>query len=288
MTPAMGETMEARRDDLFRARFVRPYLRAVDDSTDTGLGTLFGHAARFDEWTEINSPWEGHFLERIVPGAFRKTLRERGSRVKVLLNHGMDPQVGDKPLGVPSVLHEDDEGLYHETPLLDTTYNRDIAELVRAGAIDGQSIRFTVMDEEWVDRPQRSEVNPQGLPERTIRAVRLYELGPVTFPAYEATTVGVRSAAAYEAWAAVRGIMPATGFAIATNTNTNSSETGDAISQLATGETAIAPTERRVPSDVRVARLAKLETMQHDYDERAARAAGRAARRDPGTGEPRR
>jgi hypothetical protein len=56
--------------------------------------------------------------------------------------------------------------------------------------------------EEWDDKPTRTETNPKGLPERTINELKLYEAGPVTFPAYSATTAGIRAGAsnAYEAW----------------------------------------------------------------------------------------
>ena len=88
------------RDDLIRMVDLptsRIELRAEEESTD-GLGTLHGYAAVFNEDTVIDS-WEGQFVERIAPGAFTKTLEERGDRVKVLFNHGFDPSIGDKPLG---------------------------------------------------------------------------------------------------------------------------------------------------------------------------------------------
>ena len=59
--------------------------------------------ARFNEWTEIDSAFEGpRFMERFAPGAFAQTLSELTP--KVLFQHGHDPQVGNKPLGRPSVL----------------------------------------------------------------------------------------------------------------------------------------------------------------------------------------
>lgn len=187
------------RDDLVRAVRAGVELRAVPDSaeeeasgTANGMPTLFGHFAVFNRWTEIDSFWEGHFLERIVPGAFKKTFRELGARTKVLFQHGMDFQVGDKPLGPPDVMREDDEGAYYEVPLLDTSYNRDLVPGLEAG-LYGASFRFSVMREEWVEEPGVSEYNPSGLPERTLKELRVPEFGPVTFPAYEEATAGVRS-----------------------------------------------------------------------------------------------
>lgn len=172
-------------------------LRAEDG--DDGR-TLVGYAAVFNRWTEIDSWFEGHFLERVAPGAFRNTLAKRGDRVKVLFDHGFDPSIGNKPLGKPSRMVEDDEGLFTETPLARTSYNEDLIELLRSGAIDGMSFRFRVTDEDWDDNPTRSDHNPNGLKERTITGLDLFEFGPVTFPAYEATSVGVRSADVFRVW----------------------------------------------------------------------------------------
>jgi HK97 family phage prohead protease len=154
------------------------------------MPTLYGYFTRFDEWTEIDSFFEGNFMERIMPGAFKKTFREQTP--KVLFQHGMDGMVGDKPLGAPSMLREEDDGPYYEVPLLDTSYNRDLIPGLEAG-LYGASFRFSVMREEWVDDPAPSEHNPKGLPERSIKEVRNSEFGPVTFPAYPGATAAVRS-----------------------------------------------------------------------------------------------
>jgi len=169
------------RDDLIRMTVLESaQLRMADDGT-----TLTGYAALFDTPTVIDS-WEGRFEERIMPGAFSKTLAERGDQIKVLFNHGFDPMIGDKPLGKPSVMREDSKGLYVEVPLDDTSYNRDLMALLRSGALDGQSFRFSVPagKDDWeyggdIDR-------------RQIREAKLFEFGPVTFPAYEATSAGLR------------------------------------------------------------------------------------------------
>ena len=180
------------RDDLIRMvelPVAQVEFRAEDDTESLGL--LTGYAAVFNEDTIINS-WEGNFVERIAPGAFAKTLKERGHKVKVLFNHGFDPSIGDKPLGKPSVMEERSKGLWVEVPLDDTSYNRDLLASLRSGALDGMSFRFSVIKEEWDDSDDLE------LPVRTLKEVKLYEFGPVTFPAYEATTAGVRGRVAYD------------------------------------------------------------------------------------------
>jgi HK97 family phage prohead protease len=156
--------------------------------------TLHGYAAMFNEDTEIHS-WEGDFIERIAPGAFKRSLKNNGDQVKILFNHGMDPQIGDKPLGRATVMKEDKTGLYVEVPLSRTSYNEDIIALLEDRALDGMSFRFSVIKDTWEEPAKRN-----GLPIRTLNEVRLMELGPVTFPAYQATTAGVRSRETLDAW----------------------------------------------------------------------------------------
>ncbi len=183
--------MDAPRDNLIR--WNRDAQAAADGRT------MFGYAAVFNSDTVINS-WEGNFVERIAPGAFKRTLRNNSDRIKVLFNHGMDPTIGDKPLGRANVLKEDDKGLYVEVPLDETSYNDDLLASLRSKAIDGMSFRFSVPEggDTW-EQPKRKGQ----LPVRTVNEAKLYELGPVTFPAYQASTAGVRSGREFSIWQAL-------------------------------------------------------------------------------------
>lgn len=154
---------------------------------------MVGHFAVFNRWTEIDSFFEGRFLERIAPGAFKKTFKENRDAIKVLAEHGYDPMIGKRALGSIDVLSEDEEGAYYEVSLVDA---QDVRELIlprlRAN-LYGASFRFTVMREEIEEEPDPSDENPHGLAERTIKECRLFEFGPVTFPAYAEATASARS-----------------------------------------------------------------------------------------------
>lgn len=156
--------------------------------------TLFGHFAVFETWTEINSAREGHFMERVVPGAFRDTLKRGANRIRVLFDHGQDPSVGNKPLGVPLSLREDTRGAAFEVKLFDTPYVNELKPAIKAGQM-GSSFRFSVPDDgdQWVTPKRMTDYNPRGLKERTIVAANVYEFGPVPFPAYADATSGLRS-----------------------------------------------------------------------------------------------
>jgi len=156
------------------------------------LGTLAGHFAVFDRWTEIDSPLEGHFMERLAPGAFTKTFSENRKNMRVLLNHGKDPSVGMKPLGPIRELGEDSSGAFYEVALLDTSYNRDLVPGLKEGLF-GASFRFQIRREDFDQFPDRSDHNPEGIPESTIRECKVKEFGPVTFGQYETATAGLRS-----------------------------------------------------------------------------------------------
>jgi phage head maturation protease len=168
-------------------------IREVSAERDVGDSegpTLHGHFAVFNEWTEIDSMFEGHFLERIAPGAFRKSFEILTP--KVTFQHGQDPFLGDKVLGKITRLEEDEIGADYEVGLF-----RGLPDLLMEGLRAdeyGASFRFRVMRELFDETPDDSEHNPHGLPERTLKEAQVPEFGPVTYPAYPAATAGVRSA----------------------------------------------------------------------------------------------
>jgi len=144
--------------------------------------TLEGYGAVFEEVTRIDS-WEGKFDEKIARGAFAKTLGER--KPVLQFDHGRDAATGSVPIGAIEDVREDSKGLFVRARMHDNARVEPIRQAIASGAIDGMSFRFRVT---------REEVDESGdVPMRTIKEVELFELGPVVFPAYEATTVGVRS-----------------------------------------------------------------------------------------------
>ena len=187
------------RDNLLRGLFRLPSERTVTflreavsgGGQSSGMPVMEGHFATFNQWTEIDSFWEGNFMESIAPGAFTKTFKENGASIRALFQHGRDPILGDKPLGPVEELDEDDIGAHYAVPLLDTGYNAEIIPGLRAG-LYGASFRFSVVKEDVDNEPGTSAMNPNGIPQRVIREMRVFEFGPVTFPAYDSATAGLR------------------------------------------------------------------------------------------------
>jgi HK97 family phage prohead protease len=171
------------------------------DEAGDGL-TLDGIAATFGQPTEIDS-WEGAFQEQIRKGAFRKTLRERTPVMQ--FDHGHHPLIGSIPIGSITDLRETDEGLAVQARLSDNWLIQPVRDAIAERSITGMSFRFSVVREEWHDaagkrvRPDELDAllwqpGERGPLMRTLVEVRLHELGPVVFPAYASTSVGVRAA----------------------------------------------------------------------------------------------
>jgi HK97 family phage prohead protease len=175
-----------------------------DGASDGDGNTLDGYGAVFGSPTRIGS-WEGYFDEEIAPGAFKKSLRERTPVLQ--FDHGHHPMVGSIPIGSFESLSEDDRGLHvvarlHENWLVDP-----VRDAIKSKAIPGMSFRFSVVKDEWRDsagtvlkadevekRLWATDPNDEStILKRTLKEVRLYEVGPVVFPAYVDTSVGVRS-----------------------------------------------------------------------------------------------
>ena len=161
-------------------------IRSVDfelERADGGDGlTLEGYAAVFDSPTRIDS-WEGQFDEVIQRGAFKKTLRERTPVLQ--FDHGQHPLIGSIPLGTIQSAREDDAGLYVKARLTDNWLVQPVRDAIRDGAVNGMSFRFSVVKDAWTERGKN-------VPLRTLLEVKAPELGPVVFPAYRDTSVGVR------------------------------------------------------------------------------------------------
>ncbi len=164
----------------------RSFAFELDRASSDGDGlTLEGYAAVFDQETVIDS-WEGKFVEKIARGAFKKSMRENTPVIQ--FDHGRHPLVGSIPLGSIETLREDAHGLFVKARLHDNWLVQPVRDAIQSGSVDGMSFRFSIVKESLAD-----PANAKALPVRTIQEVKLYELGPVVFPAYTGTSVGVRS-----------------------------------------------------------------------------------------------
>lgn len=161
-------------------REVRAFTRAQDIKKSADGKTIGGYAAVFNSPTTIGDDSWG-FVEVISPGAFTDTINDD---IFALNSHEWERVIGRTKNGTLR-LKQDDKGLAVEIDLPDTTDGRDVAALVERGDISGMSFGFCVTKQEWDETGK--------VPKRTIMAVELYEVSPVARPAYEDTSVAMRS-----------------------------------------------------------------------------------------------
>lgn len=164
-------------------------------SRDDAPPTLTGYAAVFDQETVI-----GDFFREVVDrSAFDEALA-RPDDVRALVNHDASMILGRSTAGTLR-LAIDERGLRYEVDLPDTSYARDLAASVARGDVSQSSFGFRVTEDSW-ERPK----TPTELPLRRIRAVELYDVSPVTYPAYDTTSVSTRARDLAEQ---CRGVSPA-------------------------------------------------------------------------------
>lgn len=144
---------------------------------DTGR-TVFGLAVPYGEITEIREFGQS-YREKFAPGAFSRSIAERGHKVRLLVSH----DARSLPIGKATELREAADGLHAAFHVAATREGDDALELVRSGTVDAFSIGF---------RPIRDRQDG-GVTVRIEAA--LVEVSLVGFPAYEGAAVaGVRTA----------------------------------------------------------------------------------------------
>lgn len=159
-------------------RELRIVQNTIEVREDGDTRKIVGYAARFNELSE--EMWG--FKEKIAPGAFKNALLNSDTRA--LFNHDPNYVLGRKSAGTLT-LREDENGLWYEITPPDTQWARDLINSINRGDVKESSFGFTIQKEEWDDSGD--------IPIRTIVEVkRLYDISPVTFPAYPTTSTGLR------------------------------------------------------------------------------------------------
>lgn len=161
-------------------RFITPQTQELQtrmDFDDPKRPRMIGYAAVFNTITEI---WPG-LREQVQPGAFANAIQN--DDIRALLNHDPNYVLGRNRAGTLT-LSEDTRGLRYEILMPDVTYARDLQVSVKLGNITQSSFGFNIVDEN-VERQKGGML-------RTIKDVKLFDVSPVTYPAYPTTEVHVR------------------------------------------------------------------------------------------------
>ncbi len=167
-------------------------LRIADDES----GKIEGYAAVFNR-KSVPLGFMG-FREQIAPGAFSETIKT--ADVRALFNHDPSMVLGRTTNGTLT-LEEDKKGLRVSIDPPNTTWANDVRELIKRGDVSQMSFGFEMVADEWDESGKT--------PLRTLRQVNLFDVSPVTFPAYPQTSVKARTMLAEVGldWDAVIGAM---------------------------------------------------------------------------------
>lgn len=160
------------------------------ESRDGVLPKIRGHAAVFNELSEDL----GGFRERIAPGAFSESVKR--DDIRALFNHDPNFLLGRNRAGTLE-LSEDATGLEVIIDPPDAQFARDLLVSIERGDISQMSFGFRTLLDEWEFQG--------GVAVRTLREVQLFDVSPVTFPAYPQTDVAAR---AMNAWREQNAVNP--------------------------------------------------------------------------------
>lgn len=147
------------------------------------IATLAGYAAKFNS---ASLPFEGTvrpWIEKIVPGAFSRSLREHPD-VLALFSHNNDQPIA-RTTGGTLALNEDSIGLHFEAKIAPTSIGKDLVEMVRSKVITGMSFAFSPVKTRWTEGEEYDT--------RELQDITLHEISAVAFPAYPSTEIGERS-----------------------------------------------------------------------------------------------
>lgn len=155
---------------------------AGSSPTISGYGAVFYNAAdpgsEYWLWSDV--------VERVMPGAFDRALRE--DDVRSFFNHDPNLILGRTTAKTLS-LSIDSVGLRYDVSPSVSAFAQHAVEAVTRGDVSGSSFMFDVVSATWVEQPDAAGDGTLWI--RQITEVKLYEIGPVAFPAYDGTTAEV-------------------------------------------------------------------------------------------------
>lgn len=157
------------------------------ERAEGGMQRIVGYAAVFYNPSNKGTEYElwDDLVERMAPGCFDRALKE--DDVRGLFNHDASIMLGRTASGTMR-LSVDSVGLRYEITPPDTQAARDVMKLIERGDVSGSSFMFTCDSSTYARDGNRHVV--------VRNSVRLFDVGPVAFPAYTATDTGIRSASA--------------------------------------------------------------------------------------------
>lgn len=168
----------------------RVHLRADEDGTERIVGTAIVFYdgtpdTEFVLWDD-RGKYDGgvKMVERIMPSAVSGRMKDD---VRGLFNHDPTQVLGRSPKTLK--LSRDEKGLHYSIDPGETTVAANVREHLRREDVTGSSFSFTLEP-----KGQRFKEEDDIHIREITKLSQLFDVGPVTYPAYEATQAGVRGA----------------------------------------------------------------------------------------------
>lgn len=124
------------------------------------------------------------FKERIKPGAFRQAIENRQNEIDFLAEHDSKRMLASTRNN-SLTLREDEDGVYMEARISDTSYGRDYFTLIADKLISSMSFGFRSLKDSWTVE--------NGVNVRTVEQLELYEVSAVKEPAYLQSSISARN-----------------------------------------------------------------------------------------------
>lgn len=174
--------MENKENQIERRTITLKELRVVEElPTSNTEPVIEGYASVFDSWSE-ELGGEFPFRERVVKGAFEESIQR--DDIRALFNHDPNYVLGRNTSNTLS-LEEDEKGLRVRITPPQTQWAKDLLVSIKRGDITQMSFGFTVILDRWSYE--------DNIDIRELLKVKLYDVSPVTFPAYSQTECGIRT-----------------------------------------------------------------------------------------------
>lgn len=153
------------------------------NKNEQGQLKVSGYVNKTNQWSQTLGK-QKKFVERILPGAFRKAI-QNGNEIHFLAEHENAKILSSTRNGSLN-LREDENGLYMEATISDTSWGRDYHTLITDGIIQNMSFGMQVLKDSW-------KKLADGTYERSISDLYLAEVSAVRNPAYVQSTIQARS-----------------------------------------------------------------------------------------------
>lgn len=151
-----------------------------NDEGEEGKPTFYGYGAVFNSLSE---PMFG-FREVIEPGFFDDVLNDD---VRALIDHNPSLILGRTKSGTLTI-SVDEKGLYYEAKSPGTSFANDLAISMQRGDVTQSSFAFSLTgDGEYWEEDEEGRVI-----RHLTKAKKLYDVSPVTYPAYPEASSGKR------------------------------------------------------------------------------------------------